>query len=134
MRKHFGFIGNIGYIVSALAACLMTLLSVSAIAQTNASAAKPPHLADCNKAGVKKAECEGYNKAMLACVKVVDGVAHRECMEDHMPAPVCAKAPEPARCAMVLAAREACKGKYGPDRAKCVKDKAPPNNAAGKKS
>jgi hypothetical protein len=119
-----------------LTSCALALASTGVIAETAAAGAtaKLPHLADCNKAGGKKAECEGYNKAMLACVKAAEPVAHRECMEDHMPAPDCAKAPEPARCATVLAGREACKGKYGPERAKCMKDKVPAATQGSKKS
>jgi hypothetical protein len=41
-------------------------------------------------------------------------------MQDHRPAPDCAKAPNPQRCETMQQAREACKGKVGPERRRCM--------------
>jgi len=87
-----------------------------------------PRVADCSKAP-DKATCEAHNKALEVC-GTQRGPAHRECMEDNMPAADCSKAPNPAQCANMQAARAACKGKYGPERAACLRQQQP---AAGQR-
>lgn len=88
-----------------------------------------PRVADCAKAP-DKAACEAHNKALEVC-GTQRGPAHRECMEDNMPAPDCSKAPNPAQCATMQAARAACKGKYGPDRAACMRQQQPAAGQGG---
>lgn len=119
-------------------ACAATVLSVSAFAQMGPGSGmggpgggmgQGPRPMDCGKAP-DKAQCEAHNKALAACGQQA-GPAHRECMEDQMPAPDCSKAPNPANCAAMQSTRAACKGKYGPDRAKCMREKMPAGAPGG---
>lgn len=123
------------HIVKLLAgACTATLLSVSAFAQMGSGVGmggmgQGPRPMDCSKAP-DKAQCEAHNKALAVCGQQ-RGPAHRECMEDQMPAPDCSKAPNPANCATMQSAQAVCKGLYGPDRAKCMREKMPTGAPGG---
>lgn len=116
-------------------ACTAALLSVSAFAQMGpgagmggmgagmAGTGAGPRALDCSKAR-DKAQCEAHNKALQTC-GTQRGPAHRECMEDQMPAPDCSKARNPQRCEAQQKTRDACKGKYGPDRRACQRENRP---------
>lgn len=112
--------------------CIATLISFTANAQSapapgNAAGTPPaPRVADCSKAPAEaKAMCESYNKAQASCAQSADPTAFHECMEDHMPASDCSKSPFQAQCMAENKAREACKGKRGEERTKCLQEKLP---------